>query len=293
MKKKKDGFDKDLTRFPGDAGNPMAPLLEALGIRAGGAGGLQQPADAANELVYEALELEDDEEAFTLVQSALLLDPGCILAYEYLAECEIMPTLSIPHYAWGVQLGRRLFGGKYLKENKGQFWGLVETRPFMRCLYGYGRNCYYLGRREESISCYQELIELNPTDNQGVRYELGAHLLEAGDSEGYAQLRGRYPHERGALFAWSDALHAFRAGGESPAADELLKAAVAANPHVAKHLLAKDLPEDLPDSYKLGSNDEALYYASFAWVAWQGTPGATGWLRKRKPAAKAKKKGGE
>src|SRR5690349_21294663 len=145
MKKKKDAFDKDLTRFPGDPGSPVGALLEAMGIRAGTGGAAESPSEAANELVYEAMEVDNDEDAFTLVQSALLLDPQCILAYEYLAECELLPALSVPHYAWAVQLGRRRFGGAFLEKNKGRFWQLDETKPFMRCLYGYGRNCYYLG----------------------------------------------------------------------------------------------------------------------------------------------------
>ena len=47
----------------------------------------------------------------------------------------------------------------------------------MRAKTGYAEMLYLLGRKEESLQEYAELLELNPSDNQGLRYAYATQLL--------------------------------------------------------------------------------------------------------------------
>lgn len=53
----------------------------------------------------------------------------------------------------------------------------------------------------------------------------------------------------------------------------------AVNPHVPELLLGRlEIPDRLPDSYALGSVEEAILYFLKAEEAWAETPGALDWL---------------
>jgi tetratricopeptide (TPR) repeat protein len=282
MKKKSPSFQKDLTRLPGSdlpEGAFVAAILNLkMDDKAFEADALS-PEEVALDLVYQALEMEDADAALEKVETALLIDAECIPAYEFLGNAQELPHLSVPFYAYAVDLGRKRFGGAFLKKHKGNFWLLYETRPFMRCLYNYGLDLYYLGRSDECRAAYQEMLDLNPSDNQGVRYELAAYLLEGGDLKGFKQLREQYKEEASALLLYSDVLHAFMLHGAGPETEAHLKEAMEANSYVIKYIVARDLPKELPYAYQWGSREEANLYASFAWVAWHEVPGAVDWLK--------------
>ena len=53
-------------------------------------------------------------------------------------------------------------------------WGLVDNRPFLRCLQAYGLCLWRLGRLDEALRVFERLLWLNPSDNQGVRFLLPA-----------------------------------------------------------------------------------------------------------------------
>jgi hypothetical protein len=49
-------------------------------------------------------------------------------------------------------------------------WGLIDNRPFLRCMHGYGLCLWRLGRFDEAEHIFQQMLWLNPSDNQGVRF---------------------------------------------------------------------------------------------------------------------------
>ena len=51
-------------------------------------------------------------------------------------------------------------------------WGLIDNRPFLRCMHGYGLCIWRLGRLDEAERVFDRMLWLNPTDNQGVRFLL-------------------------------------------------------------------------------------------------------------------------
>jgi len=59
-------------------------------------------------------------------------------------------------------------------------WGLVDNRPFLRCLHGRGLCLWRLGRSGEAAALFERMLWLNPSDNQGARFLLGP--ARAGDA---------------------------------------------------------------------------------------------------------------
>ena len=51
-------------------------------------------------------------------------------------------------------------------------WGMVDNRPFLRCLHGYGLSLWKLGRADEAKRSFERQLAFNPPDNQGVRFLL-------------------------------------------------------------------------------------------------------------------------
>jgi hypothetical protein len=59
----------------------------------------------------------------------------------------------------------------------GNLWafrqGLEQQIP-VQCVHGYGLCCWRLGRFEEAEGTFARVLWLNPSDNQGARFLLGA-----------------------------------------------------------------------------------------------------------------------
>lgn len=53
-------------------------------------------------------------------------------------------------------------------------WGLIDNRPFLRCLHGYGLCQWHLGDIASARRTFERMLWLNPTDNQGIRFNLAA-----------------------------------------------------------------------------------------------------------------------
>jgi tetratricopeptide (TPR) repeat protein len=236
------------------------------------------PKERAQDLVFEAHGLSKTKGKKN-IEMALELDPDCIEAYVYLGEIENTIERVVLQYEKGIDIGRRVFGGEYLREHKGMFWGFHETRPFMRCLGAYSGCQYEMGRVEEAAAILEEMIELNPDDNQGVRDYLMVYLMELAEDTKFEKYEAMYENDFGAFAAFNRALYAFKTKGASAGANEKLKRALENNSFVPALVLSRKPITDLPDGYQLGSTEEAKIYASFARNVWRTTDGAIAWLK--------------
>ncbi len=236
--------------------------------------------ERAQDLVFEAYELPQ-QQAKKKIDEALRLDPDCIEAYEFLAETQRSPATRMPFYKSGVDIGRRIFGGESRDKRKGMFWGMHETRPFMRCMQHYADCLYATGKKQECVAHLEELIELNPNDNQGVRDQLLLYLIELSEFEKFKKYDKQFDGDVGAFPLFNRALFAFKTEGETAASNKLLKRAIKHNVHVPAKLESAKPIKDFPDTYGFGDENEALYYAAFARHIWLHTVGAIGWMKDR------------
>jgi tetratricopeptide (TPR) repeat protein len=238
------------------------------------------PLEEAQELVYQAWETRNRRQRERLVRQALEIYPDCADAYVLLAEdMAKTPQEASELYRKGVEAGERSLGPETFAEDAGSFWGLLETRPYMRARQGLARCLWSIGDLNAAVEHYREMLRLNPNDNQGVRYELLECLLDMNCLEEVEELLGRYEDEWSATWLFTGALVSFLREGDSPASREALEAALDENPYVAPYLLGQTkLPSRLPDYIGMGDRNEAIHYASTFSKACKKNPQALAWL---------------
>ncbi len=128
-------------------------------------------------------------------RKALDVSADCADAYVVLAEHAQNGKEALEYYEKGVAAGERAIGPMTLQEATGQFWGLLETRPYMRALKGLAIGLWSEGRHDEAVAHLQDMLRLNPNDNQGVRDILATWLLISDRNQELAELLERYPEE--------------------------------------------------------------------------------------------------
>ena len=244
---------------------------------------------AAQELMYDAWEATNPAKRLSLAHKALATSPDCADAYVLLAEEEAdLLARAVDYYQQGVAAGERALGAAFFDENQGQFWGLLETRPYMRARAGLANTLWSLQRRDEAAQHFQALLVLNPDDNQGLRYSLLNLLLEADRDTEAAALLKQFDDGM-AEWRYTGALLAFRQHGASKTAERRLSAALKYNKFVPRYLTGrKRIPLHLPDYYGIGDDAEAIHYAHRYLNHWRRTPGAVDWLAERAKPARPK-----
>jgi len=253
--------------------------------------------EQAQDLVHEAYDLAPAK-AKKNVEKALELDPNCIEAYEYLASREKALEISLVFCDKGIAIGRKKFGGKFLKENKGIFWGIHETRPFMRCLYNKAEWLITDGKMVEAVEIMEEMLQLNEGDNLGVRFPLMSALIVLGETEKFKKYDKMFADDKySAAMLYSRALFAFKTEGDSANTRKKLDQAAKANPFVIQRLFDGNINHAGLDAYRMGSPEEAEIYVLHSGLAWHKTEGAMRWLtdtatnvaKKNKPFAISEK----
>ena len=243
----------------------------------------RNPVDQAQEVMYQAWEATSKKKRVTLAQKALEISPDCADAYCLLAEeTAKLPQQALDLYQKGVQAGERALGKKAFKEYEGSFWGFLETRPYMRARAGLAQCLWEIGRRKEAVEHYQDMLRLNPNDNQGIRYELMTCLIELGRDQEAEVLFKHYKNDGMAAWVYSRALLDFRKSGDNRKSQKSLAAAIKDNPHIPAFLLGlTKMPRYLPPYYGWGDENEAILYVHENLGAWKATPGALEWLAAR------------
>ena len=231
----------------------------------------------------DALNSGDTPRAKSLCEEALGVYPDCVDALSMLAEIKPSDTATyVAEMRAVIEAGRRDLGAKCFKEDTGYFWGLIETRPFMRAMAQLAFALLEWGvpeRVDEAIVIFEEMLELNPDDNQGVRDWLaGCYLARKRYNEASA-LFARYPDDWLAAPAWAQMLLAYATEGEA-AAGKLLDNARERNRHVEQYLTGrKRSPTRKPGMYSPGDETEAKYCAEMLLPAWRAHPAARKWLQ--------------
>jgi tetratricopeptide (TPR) repeat protein len=133
------------------------PIIEASGLGAAG----------------------DHDAAEKILMNLLARDLRCLDAHAHLGNLrfDYRPEVALRHYEVGVSIGLLSLGAGF---DGVLAWGLIDNRPFLRCLNGAGLCSWRVGDRAAASAVFRRLLELNPTDNQGARLNLAA--IEVGKS---------------------------------------------------------------------------------------------------------------
>lgn len=142
----------------------------------------EDPDDPWNDPILEAADLREagaTGSARELIMSLTAADLRCIDAHAHLGSFELprRPRQALRHYAVGIGIGAAALGQDF-----GGFlpWGFLDNRPYLRCLHGYALSLWQMGEFETAAAVFERLLRLNPTDDQGARFNLAE--VQAGRS---------------------------------------------------------------------------------------------------------------
>ncbi len=243
------------------------------------------PLGQAQALVYDALETDDIVGKEALLRRAVAITEDCVDAWVLLAQ-DTAPDAetALEFYESGVEAAERVLGDAAFTEHRGQFWVRPETRGYMRARQGMALALWDMREFDDAIAIYQDLLDLNPNDNQHVRYLLITALLERDEDREAGTLLKRYADDLSATWAYSRALLSFRTEGNGRRANASLKDASVVNYIVPDYLLGRlSAPRDLPPELFDDVEGEAITYFWSGIAGWLRTPGAIDWLRERQP----------
>ncbi len=120
------------------------------------------------------------------------------------------------------------------------------------------------------------MLELNPGDNQGIRYVLAAKLLDAGRMNELKLLLATCADEASADIQYTRALAAYFEDAED--AETIVLIAWETNQHVPGMLSGRTPTIELQGYITMGGQDEASGYVEIFGPTWKRTPGAIDWI---------------
>ena len=171
---------------------------------------------------------------------------------------------------------------QFIKDNTGHFWGLHETRPYMMLRAHRAKIHALHGYTQKAQSELEELLTLNPNDNQANRFLLMNCLIINKQWDKLDALLADFDFQELHTTA-SRALSAFVKHGDSKPANDYKKMLQQQNKHFIKILTGQEkLKEQQPSYFSPGSKEEvAVYLDSLGKQAWISVPASLFWLKKK------------
>lgn len=218
-----------------------------------------------------------------LVKEALRLDKGNGDAYVMLVmEANTLPE-ALKVAEEGLNAAAASLGPGYFEENKGHFWGLIETRPYMRLKFCYADLLKEQGDIAAAMQELEEMLELCPNDNIGARYDLLMLYLADQKLDRAEKLMQQFDMEDSASFCYDRVVLSYLKNGYLGDLDTLYKQAKRSNPHVPAYLLGKKrLPKQRPQYIGIGDENEAIEYALSHQLLWsnRNLSGLKDWMKR-------------
>ncbi len=182
-----------------------------------------------------------------------------------------------------LKYAEKALGEEFFVNNKGYFWGLIETRTYMRTLTALAETYKVTMQREKAIECYEKSLSLCKEDNLGARYLLADLYMELRRPDDALKLIEQFKDDTGAMMLFTKALALFIKYGDSPKAAAGLKAAIKSNEFIVLMLVGEmALPKEPPEYYGWGDENEAALYVMHNRLLWANSPGAMDWLMAKK-----------
>lgn len=134
----------------------------------------EKNATTADDFLELASEAKTKKKEIEYLQKALELEPNNIDA-----AAELLFTKRLKTAQLLVELDALIAKAKSIlkedgtyRDSMGHFWGVLETRPYMRLLQTRMELLKRCGMMKMALQQAQEMLKLNPGDNQGIRFEM-------------------------------------------------------------------------------------------------------------------------
>ncbi len=226
-------------------------------------------------------------------EKALAISPYCLGAWQILAELTETEEDAIAILKIGIDHGRELHAELIASVGpEDGIWGHMEARDFMHLLHDLANFYDATDEIEQAVEIYEELLRLNPGDNQGVRSDLLHDYIVLNQTTDARALLKRFEDiiETDTDLAYGAALLEIMSAMESfddtwmdeierqqpsdiagfkkffgknfQIVDKAMKTAMKANPYVGLVMTMPGIMEmEEPALYSIGGPDEALIYA--------------------------------
>lgn len=218
--------------------------------------------DEAYELLEEAENAKTKKQALKLAKEAYNISSDCLDAILFQVKLEDHPLKRDKLLSEGLEFEKkRLTDKKYFnKENAGHFYGIFETRPYIRGLYLKANYLILDGKFKQAIDVCKEILRLNNNDNIGARYLLMAIYAYLEEEQLMLNLYKKYPAEDLEMLFPLFILY-YKLGNDKKAID-CLKRISNANPDFIKYFKGTmKLNKNIPDShYCKGDASEVIMY---------------------------------
>lgn len=155
------------------------------------------PLDDAYEILEEAQYAATEKEAIKLAKKAYEKSRECFDAILFQCDLEENGIKRMKILEEGLEFEKnRLTKEKYFdKENIGHFYGIFETRPYIRGLVIKAEYLLEDGKLRQAENVCREVLRLNENDNMGARYLLMAIYATLEEENDMLKLYKKYPEE--------------------------------------------------------------------------------------------------
>lgn len=155
------------------------------------------PLDDAYEILEEAQNAKTEKEAIKLAKKAYEKSKECFDAILFQCDLEENGIRRMKLLDEGLEFEKnRLTKEKYFdKENIGHFYGIFETRPYIRGLVIKAEYLLEEGKLSQAKNICREVLKLNENDNMGARYLLMAIYATLEEENDMLKLYKKYPEE--------------------------------------------------------------------------------------------------
>jgi len=143
------------------------------------------PEDPGSDPIGQAVDLAESGKiarARNLLEGLLAKDIRCLDAHAHLGTIAFSEDVREAYlcYERGVLIGQLTVADDFEGVLE---WGVINNRPFHRCLHGLGLCLWRLRRFEEAEKLFDRMLWLSPSDNLGVRFLLPRVRAQADWSE--------------------------------------------------------------------------------------------------------------
>ena len=217
--------------------------------------------DLANQLAITAWEA-NDREAKKIIKMALKLDPENVEAHIFLAFDSIGTIALLNRLQKAISLAADQLGEDYFEKYTGHFWLEPQSRPYMFARLHFVEALIDNGKLQEAIVEMEDMIELNPTDNQGVRDRLAPIYVAQSKFGKYKGLRHRYQMDASASSAYTYLAFLFATAAPEKKIRAALENAINENKYVLDYFAGDENFEEIDfeiDTYTPGEKSEAWY----------------------------------
>lgn len=218
--------------------------------------------DEAYELLEKAENTKSKTQAIKYAKEAYETCPDCFDAILFQVHLADNPLKRWKLLDEGLEFEKdRLEDeGYFEKDNVGHFYGIFETRPYIRGLYAKADYLILDGKIKQARDVCKEILRLNENDNTGARYLLMAIYAYFEEENDMLKLYKKYPEEN--LEMLFPLFILYYKQGNDKKAKEYLDRINKANPHFIKFFKGTMKENtDIPyRHYAKGDSSEVIMY---------------------------------